>query len=191
MSAQFRQVYLDLLSNQPKDDQTREVFQQMLRGQFEARLADSVERIWELPPIILREPSGIYRELLLEARDLFVAGYFYSCVAMCGVVGERLVKDMFRASVLIQRDGNPIRPTDATFDQLEHVEVRGIVHFLKEADLLGVEAAKAAVRLGELRNRYAHARGENPPADAIKAIELLHALVEGTVSAFKDFVQGE
>jgi len=54
----------------------------MLRERFEARLAESVERIWDLPPIILKESTGDYVILLLEARELFVADYFYSCVAI-------------------------------------------------------------------------------------------------------------
>jgi hypothetical protein len=70
---------------------------------------------------------------------------------------------------------------------LEHVEVRGLTTFLREAEILTAETAKAATDLGELRNRYAHARGKNPPKDAKDAIELLHALVEGTVSFFKEF----
>jgi hypothetical protein len=159
----------------------------MLRQRFEEHLSEAVERIWGLPPIILREPFGIYKELLLEARELFVDGHFYSCVAMCGIVGERLIKDMLRASVLIEKEGRVQRPKDTVFDQLERVDVNGIVRFLKEAELLSDEAATAADSLGQLRNRYTHARGKKPEVDAIKAIKLLHALVEATVSVFKDF----
>lgn len=184
---QTMDVYLDLLPNQPKNDQGRENFRQMLRQRFEERLPKAVERIWDLPPIILKEPTGDYVALLLEARELFVAGYFYSCVAMCGIVGERLVKDVLRASVLVQKDGRAERPKDAAFNQLEHVEVSGIARFLKEADLLSDEAAKAADKLGQLRNGYVHARGKASQKDAIDAIKLLHTLVEGTVSVFKDF----
>lgn len=184
---QTMDVYLDLLPNQPKNDQDRESFRQMLRQRFEERLPKAVERIWDLPPIILKEPTGDYVALLLEARELFVAGYFYSCVAMCGIVGERLVKDVLRASVLVEKYGRAQRPKDAAFNQLERVEVSGIARFLKEADLLSDEAAKAADKLGQIRNRYAHAHGKDSQKDAIDAIKLLHTLVEGTVSVFKDF----
>jgi hypothetical protein len=136
---------------------------------------------------MLVKPSDEYLALLLEARELFVNGYFYSCVAMCGIVGERLVKDMFRASVLVRRNGNTERPTDAVFDQLEYIDISRIIEFLKKAELLGGDAAKAALKLGKLRNTYAHARGKDREADATEAIKELHALVEGTVSVFKDF----
>ncbi len=187
MSDQFMSVFLDLLPNAPKNDQTRENFRGMLRDKFERNLPSAVERIWELPPIMLQDPEGAYVELLSETRELFIAGHFYSCVAMCGIVGERLIKDLFRASVLIHRAGNATRPAEAAFDQLERVGVNGLVRFLKETELLGDEATKAAERLGQLRNRYAHARGEEPHKDAIEAILVLHTLVEGTVSVFKDF----
>jgi len=106
---------------------------------------------------------------------------------MCGIVGERLVKDTFRTSLLISKAGGAVSPTDIALDQLERVDVSGIVRFLGKADLLGDEAKKAAESLGQLRNQYAHARGKDPHADAVSAIANLHTLVEDTVSVFKDF----
>lgn len=187
MSDKLMTVYVDFLPNQPKNDQSREEIAALLKGRFEQRLAAAVDRSWELPPIMLMKPDDVYIGLLLEARELFVAGYFYSCVAMCGVVGERLIKDMLRTSVLIQKNGISERPTDAALEQLERVDTKGIIQFLEKAKLLGAEAAKAANDLGELRNKYVHARGKDPGADATKAIKMLHALVEGTVSVFKEF----
>jgi len=179
-------VFLDLLSNWPKNDQNRENFRELLRERFDASLPDAVERLWDLPPVVVRL-FGDYLDLLIEARQLYIAGYFYSCVAMCGIVGERLLKDVFRVSIVVQKNGSPQIPSDAAFDQFERVEVSGIIRFLKKADLLSDEAATAAEKLGQIRNKYAHARGKNPQRDAIKSIKLLHALVEDTVSVFKEF----
>jgi len=186
--SQYMEVFLDLLPNQPKDDQSRDNFRGILRQKLEERLADSIERIWDLPPIILTpKPKGDYLALLLESRELYVDGHFYPCVAMCGIVGERLVKDALRVVILIQSEGSVRAPSDKAFAQLERVEVYGIVNFLKETNILSGDAAKAALKLGELRNDYAHARGKAPQSDALRAIKLLHTVVEGTVSAFKDF----
>jgi hypothetical protein len=179
-------VFLDLLSNWPKNDQTRANFRELLRERFEASLPDAVERLWDLPPVILRL-YGEYLDLLIEARQLYIIGHFYSCVAMCGIVSERLVKDVFRVSIVVQKNDSQQIPPDAAFDQFERVEVIGIIRFLKEADLLSNEAATAAEELGKIRNRYAHARGKNPQQDAFKSIKLLHTLVEDTVSVFKEF----
>jgi hypothetical protein len=179
-------IFLDLLPNLPKNDQTRASIRQLLQQRCENALPDAVERVWELPPIIVK-PQKEYLSLLLEARELYLAGYFYSCVAMCGIVAERLVKDVLRTSVLVQKNGTPQPPPDVAFNQLERVEVNGIIRFLKEAGLLNAEAVKAAESLGQLRNQYAHARGQSPQPDALKAIKLLHTLVEDTVSVFKEF----
>ena len=180
-------VYLDTLANTPKTDSARLHYGHVLSLKFKQRLKDSVERIWDLPSIMLKEP-GPYVDLFLESRDLFIAGYFYSCVAMCGIVAERILKDLLRTSVLIRRDDHiPTLPSEDAFDQLERVEISGIVNFLNKAGLLQDKAKKAADGLIKLRNQYAHARGKEPKKDATKAVELLHTLLEGTVSVFKDF----
>jgi hypothetical protein len=180
------QVYLDALPNFPKNDEYREVLREILRREFEGRLDASVERTWDLPQLLVK-PQGTYLELLLESRHQYVSGRFYSCVAMCGIVGERLVKDMFRSSVLVRKTDSPEAPSDEALDQLERVEVYGIVNFLKAAKVLSESAARAAKKLGELRNDYAHARGKNPQKDALAAIQLLHTLVEDTVSILKHY----
>ena len=93
MSDQMMEIYIDLLSNQPKTEQAKQQNSQMMRERFEARLPAAVDRIWQLPPIMLHNPEGEYVQLLLESRELFIAGFFYSCVAMCGIVGERIIKE--------------------------------------------------------------------------------------------------
>jgi len=180
-------VYIDLLSNQPKNEHTREQARQSLQNRFGLRLTDAVERLWDLPPVILQRPNDEYVSLLVEARELFTMGYFYSCVAMCGIVGEKLVKDMLRESTLVSIDGTAERPSEEAFDQFERADVSAIVRFLNKAKLLTDEAKKAAEDLVGLRNQYAHARGKNPQRDALEAIKNLHVLLEGTVSILKDY----
>ena len=182
---QLVEVFVDFLPNQPRNDESRELLRQIRRKSFEENLDEAVERVWDLPSIVVK-PRGEYLTLLQEARELYIAGHFYPCVAMCGIVGERLAKDVLRISLLVQHGESPERPSDKAFDQLERVEVSGIVRFLREAGLLSEEAARSARKLGELRNDYAHARGKSPQEDALKAIGFLHTLVEGTVSAFED-----
>jgi hypothetical protein len=150
-------------------------------------LSDAVERIWELPQVILKNANDEYVRLFVEARELFVMGYFYSCVAMCGIVGEKLVKDLLRSTVVLAADGLAGRPSEDAFDQLERVDASAIMRFLNKAQVLGDEAAKAANSLIELRNKYAHARGKEPQADALESIKKLHILVEGTVSVLKSY----
>src|SRR6266498_3138720 len=135
-----REVYVDFLSNQPKNEISRQNAADRLRWQLAMRLDASIDRGFELPSLIVNNPDGEYLALLLEARQLYIDGYFYACVAMCGIVNERLIKDTLHA----------------------------------------------AKDLGDLRNKYAHARGRQSKNDALNAIKLLQEVVEGTVSVLKD-----
>jgi hypothetical protein len=182
------QAYVDFLSNRPKNEQTRTEFRQLLLAQFELRLPDAVERMFDLPSLIIkRRPSAEYLDLLQEARELFRVGYFYSCVAMCGIVSERLIKDLLRQSVLVLDEEQTKQPSDEAFDQLERVDSSAIIRFVNKAGLLNDGARKAAEYLIQLRNKYAHARGTSPKADALDAIKHLHDVVEGTVSLLRDY----
>jgi hypothetical protein len=66
---ELREVFMDFLPNSPRTDQERENFCHMLRERFEERLRMSAERIWDLPPIVLRQPREEYVKLLLEAEQ--------------------------------------------------------------------------------------------------------------------------
>lgn len=180
-------VYMDFLPNQPKSAETRAEFSSVLRAQFERSLPEAVERIWDLPAMMLTNPSAAYVALLVQARELYVSGTYYACVAMCGIVGERITKDVLRTSLLVRRGNEAVVPSEAALDQFERVEVRGLISFAKESALLSSKSADAAIKLGELRNKYAHARGQKPQEDALTAIKLLHVLVEDTVSVFKEY----
>jgi hypothetical protein len=181
----LREVYLDLLPNQPKDETGRQNAANRLTQEFERRLEAAIERSWHLPSIIVN-PEDEYLALLLEARDLYIDGRFYSCVAMCGIVSERIIKDLLRASIWIEKDGKAEKPGSEAFEELEHAEVYRLAKFFLKNGLLSKEAFRAAQELGQIRNKYAHARGGQPQDDALKAIKLLHQVVEGTVSIFKD-----
>ena len=180
-------IFIDFQGNLPHNDQARDMFRQELRKKFERDLPGAIERIWKVPNLALKPPFGPYMDLLFEARDLFVEGHFYPCVAMCGIVGERIIKDELRASVLIEKGDEKQSPDSTAFDQFERVDVSSIARFLNKAEILSIETCNAAIKLIELRNKYAHARGEKPEEDAVEAIKWLHALIEGTVSIFKDF----
>lgn len=187
MSEGLLPVYIDFLSNRPKTEAAREEFRELLRSKFDLKLSDAVERMWELPPLILLRPNDEYIGLLTEARELFTMGYFYSCVAMCGITGERLVKDLLRGSILISGANGVNRPSNEAFDQFERTDANSLVNFLNKAALINDDTKKAAIKLAQLRNDYAHARGKNPQDDAFESIKTLHILVEGTVSVLKDF----
>ncbi len=107
---------------------------------------------------------------------------------MSGIVAERLVKDLLRQRIMVLKDEeDPVKPTDAAFDKLERVDMSSLVGFCKETALIDPPTSKAVTSLYELRNKYAHGRGKDATEDSLKAIGLVHQLVEATVSIKSDF----
>ncbi|MBI3127105.1 MAG: hypothetical protein HYZ11_05840 [Candidatus Tectomicrobia bacterium] len=144
---------------------------------------DETLRRWsELPD--LEPTSGPHVPLLLEARELYRHGHFYSCVAMCGIASERIVKDVLGEGLAVRKDDEALDLPEEAIPEIDRFELSAIARFLTKAGLLTPEARKAVLDLAELRNRYAHGSGAKPREDALKALELLHDVVNRTVSLF-------
>lgn len=107
---------------------------------------------------------------------------------MCGIVSERIIKDMLRLTLYVRKGVDVVQPSSKAFDQLERVEISGLMRFAKDSEVINEESFKAADKLSQIRNDYTHARGKNSEKDALKAIELLHVIIDDTVSAHKDYV---
>ncbi|MEE8372136.1 MAG: hypothetical protein V3R87_00165 [Dehalococcoidia bacterium] len=170
----------------------RQVIAAQLTYEFESRLPFYVEARASLPSLIVTE--GPYRPLLKEARTLYTFGYYYSCVAMCGITAERIVKDIFVTNIRVMKSGKPGKPSREAEEVLESFGAKQICDFLLASGLLHKNLNKPLKDLAVLRNKYTHARqsAKDEEAaraelekDARKAIKLLHTTVEGTVAAVK------
>lgn len=183
-------AYVDFTPGHAAHPEMREGIASSHRQTLEANLDQIISRQAQLPNLFVHNDSPSVKlvvDLLIEARTLYTFGYHYSCVAMCGIVVERIIKDIVRHSVSINANGNLSTPTPKAFDQLEHVDIRSLINFCAECGLLPEKAKSAAGKLGELRNKYAHARGPNPEVDALRAVGFLHEVIDQTVSVFKMF----
>ena len=182
-------VYIDtipnLLNHPTIGKQQQKEVGQLIHDQFESKLDDIVTRYASLPVLLIHH--GEYCNLLMEARELFINGYFYSCVAMCGTTAERILKDVFAKSLLVASNGQPKPLNDEVIKDISFFSAKNICEFLVDAGVLDRKLRTSFKSLGELRNKYAHAGGKKPEEDARKAIGRLHSILEGTVSIFKDF----
>jgi len=160
-------------------------FTSNLRRDLNEAAPQMIRRWSELPDLDLT--AGSHVSLLQEARELYVHGHFYSCVAMCGITSERIMKDMLREHFVIRKDDESTTeiPEEAV-PELDRFELSAIAKLLTKAALLETSVKEAVLDLAELRNKYAHGSGKNPRTDALKALGLLHAIIEKTVSLFKD-----
>lgn len=152
--------------------------------EFKTKLPEMVSRYATLPILLVRR--GEYYTLLIEARNLYILGYFYSCVAMCGITAERIIKDIFTESLLFKTDkSQPQGLNKKAKNVLDYFNSKGICDFLISSGILAAELSETLKKLGALRNKYAHAGGKDPDNDARLAIEYLHKIVDGTVSLIK------
>jgi hypothetical protein len=131
--------------------------------------ADTYERFSRLPPLLIE--NGPYCELIREARDVFVDGYFYACVAMCGISFERFQRDK-------------AKPYGAT---LEH-KMWQVRCMLQENQVLSPESISLCKSMADLRNEYAHGHGLNPKEDALKSLTWMHAFIDNETNLMRDYV---
>jgi len=127
------------------------------------------ERLSQLPPLLIE--VGPYCKLLREARDVFVDGYFYACVAMCGISFERFQRDKAEPYGATRKHKMP--------------QVRKI---LQENRVLKVETLAMCKKMAKLRNDYAHGDGLKPKEDALKALTWMHSFINNETNLMRDYV---
>ncbi len=127
------------------------------------------ERLSQLPPLLIE--VGPYCSLLKEARDVFVDGHFYACVAMCGISFERFQRDK----------ANPYGATR------KHKMPR-VRKILQENKVLKVKTLELCKKMAKLRNDYAHGHGLKPKEDALKALTWMHSFINKETNLMRDYV---
>lgn len=179
------QVHMDTVPNLLKMPGQEDSVKDMLRQRTEQKLDDMLSRYKQLPAIFVH--LGKHSELLYEARDLYIEGKYYSCVAMCGITAERIAKELLRISLLLRKKDKWTFPSDEQAALIDRIEINDIRELLIKSEVIEERLRKPFQKLSELRNKYAHATGKNPQVDAKLAIDYLHEIVEGTVSVFKHY----
>jgi hypothetical protein len=130
---------------------------------------DTYERLSRLPPLLIE--AGAYCALIREARDVFVDGHYYACVAMCGISIERFQRDK-------------ATPYGAT-RKSRMDKVRSI---LQKNGVLSPETLSLCKNMADLRNEYAHGHGLNPKEDALKSLTWMHSFIDKETNLMRDYV---
>jgi hypothetical protein len=121
-----------------------------------------------LPPLLMDD--GPYCALLREARDVFVDGYFYACVAMCGISFERFQRDK-------------AKPYGAT----RQIKLWQIQKILRTNEVVTRETLALCKDMADLRNEYAHGHGLKPREDALRALAWMHSFIDNETNLMRDF----
>ena len=127
------------------------------------------ERLSQLPPLLIE--VGPYCKLLREARDVFVDGHFYACVAMCGISFERFQRDKAKPC--------------GTTRKHNMFEVRSM---LQNNRVLSPETLILCKNMADLRNDYVHGHGLKPKEDALKALTWMHSFIDNKTNLMRDYV---
>ncbi len=178
-------VWTDLTPNVLKIPGEEENYKEFIIQEFKKNIDDIIKRTKELPAIMTH--PGRYSNILLETRQLYIEGKFYSCVVMCGITAERIAQDLLRVTILFRKGKMGLPPTAEQGKQLEQIPLETVRELLIATKVIENDLKSQFTKIAKLRNKYAHGRGRNPHKDAIKAISSLHQVIEGTVSVFKRF----
>lgn len=178
-------VQIDFIPNILKTAGGEETAKEMLLKRFTEKLDDMIERYLGLPIIMVH--MGKYNDILSEARSLFIEGKFYSCIAMCGVTSEKIAKELFRDCLQYKIDNKIYSLSDDQSKTLSRVDMETTRRLLIKFKIVDDSIGKSFKELEELRNNYVHGSGGNPYDDAVKAIQYLHSIIEGTISVFKKY----
>lgn len=127
------------------------------------------QRLAQLPPLLIE--IGPYCKFLREARDVFVDGHFYACVAMYGISFERFQRDKAKPYGATGKHNMP--------------EIRQI---LQDNKVLMDETLALCNEMSKLRNVYAHGDGAKPEEDAFKSLSWMHSFIDNETNLMRDYV---
>jgi hypothetical protein len=102
---------------------------------------------------------------------VFVDGYFYACVAMCGISLERFQRDRAKP---YGATGNP---------KISQVQKR-----LRANRLVTPETLALCKSMADLRNKYAHGQGSRPREDALKALAWMRSFINNETNLMRDYL---
>jgi hypothetical protein len=126
------------------------------------------ERLALLPPLLIE--AGPYCDLIREARDVFVDGHYYACVAMCGISFERFQRDK-------------AKPYGAKQSQ----KIGCVRSMLEKKKVLKPESIKLCEKMASLRNKYVHGHGLKPLEDALKSLEWMRSFIDNETNLMRDY----
>ena len=138
----LERIYLDTIPNLLKDSKNEKMISDSLLANYDNKIAEIIDRYKNLPPIVV--DLGVYTESLKEARQVYIEGYFYSCIVMCCVTAEKIAKDILIQNLFIQK-----------FDKFENVPEEAIKYFEKiSLETIREILIKSNLISSNLRNPY-------------------------------------
>ncbi len=142
---------------------------------------DKVRRYLKLPAYIIYQDDEVL-PLLLEARESYIDGHFFSCIAASVTAADRICNGLLERYGV---DRNTRRKL------LEENTLGQKIPQLRRRKLIGAAQQETLESLNILRKKHLHPKyavgGRTMRRDAFSALTLLHKFLEGTLSVFRDY----
>lgn len=179
-------IYLDVIRNQydlmPSPSRKRGVVMTLAGSYIEAYKHNAtacVKRHLRLPTVLIPREDE-FLPLLYEARQTYIAGHFFSCIASTATTADRI------CNRLTVRYGLPT-PVQKWF---LGETLGNKIPKLRAERIITKDQEELLVKINKIRNRHLHPRRSisqiTLKRDAYVAVRLLHELIEGTFSIFRD-----
>ncbi|MFH1077445.1 MAG: hypothetical protein V1753_11565 [Pseudomonadota bacterium] len=169
VSGQTQPAYADFRPNAAKRNLKEELSKSSQEQDKNPLAREALERLSQLPPLLME--AGAYCGLIREARDVFVNGHFYACVAMCGISFERFQRDKATPYGITRKH---------TMKQVRSI--------LRKNKILLPETLDLCKKMADLRNDYAHGHGLNPKEDALKSLDWMHSFIDNETDLMRNYV---
>src|SRR5436853_1635350 len=184
-------VYLDVIRNGyeglPPGLKRRQTLDlgRLRTEQFRRTAIDRVKRHLRLPTLLVH-PDDEFLSLLLEARETYIDGYFFSCIASAATTADRI------CNLLAQRYRLPLRLQKWVLGET----LGNKIYKLCKEGVINKRQLEVLLKINRIRVRHLHPKSKlsklTLKRDALAALTLLHELLESTFSVYTDhtFDQG-
>jgi len=165
----------------PKEERAafKKDIENFLLRTFQIDVSEKAERFLNIKsfgPLPLVEYSV---QLVPEIYQLYVNGFFYSTVAVCGAAIERICFDIFRTH----------QKCESCSDIFQHLNFNHVVDILYKNKMIKQKTRKKLFQINYLRKKYVHFKESaklNPEKDAKRAMNLLLEIFTGELGPSKD-----
>ena len=181
----FLNAYIDLSKNNYTGTpaQKRAFTLQLKRlkiDEIKRTAVDKVKRYLRLPALIIHDEDEIL-PLLLEARNTYMDGHFFSCIASTATVADRICNNLMERYEIDK----------STRAQIIQKTLGQKISQVKKLGLITSKQATVLSSINRIRNKHIHPKSPitelSMKRDALKAISFLHEFLENTVSVFRDY----
>ncbi len=129
----------------------REALKDKFNNNFQSKLKESIRRYFKIQDLSIVKKLP-FCDLAFEAKELYVGGYFYSTIAICGVIAESIARMVLGNCEITVNQGKVIKG-ETVFKRFDFAIINKI---LINANLIRQDSYRKLEKIRKLRNKYIH-----------------------------------